>query len=76
MCGGALFGGGKQSAPPPPPPPPVAAPPPVPTASEPSGTQRKDQVDRLRYGLASTIKTTPKGPLADTVQTGKQKLGV
>lgn len=82
MCVSALFGG-KASTPPPPPPPPVAAPPPVPTASE-STTQpnkNKDGLERMRAGIASTIKTSARGltgsgsDLVASNTAGKMKLG-
>lgn len=76
MCVGSLFGGGKQSAPAAPPPPPVTAPPPPPTATESSkGPGDRDKLNRLRYGMASTIKT-PMGPkLKSMTATGKETLG-
>ncbi len=65
------FGGGGST-------PQVTAPPapaPVPTASEPSvaGAQenRRQQLARLRYGLASTIKTSPTG--VDLTSTNNQQ---
>lgn len=79
MC----FFGGKTPEPPAVQPPPTPAPPPVITPSEVSpqaaGEARKQRLDQLRYGFASTIKNT--GGAAGVLDTsnapgaGKQKLG-
>ena len=65
------------------PPPPAAAPTPLP--EQPSPTAANDaqqaQLQMLRFGIASTIKTSPSGitgggsNLNPMYQTGKQKLG-
>ncbi len=53
------------SSPKPPAAQPLPAPTPVPTPSEVSpqaaGDARRKQLENMRYGLASTIKTTPRG---------------
>ena len=74
MC----FGGGSKAPTPTPPPPPA----PVPTESQ-AGVlpNTKSQLDRLRFGLASTIKTGPRGltgsgpNLTSAVSAGKNSLG-
>ncbi len=75
---------GSPKAPSAPPPPPTPPPTPVITPSESSqqnaGDARKKQLDRLRYGLASTIKTKPTGVFGTGAQltpqaTGKTTLG-
>ena len=55
------FGGGKTSTPAVQAPPPPAPPPPTP--SEPMATQAnvQKQMEKFRYGLASTIKTSARG---------------
>lgn len=60
MC----FGGGNSktpsvSAPPPMAPPPVIQPTEISAAS--AGEARRKKLEQLRFGLASTIKTSPKG---------------
>lgn len=74
MC----FGGGGKT------PSPQAPPPPAPVAVEPQAgmVKSKDQLERLRFGLASTIKTGPRGltgsgaNLSSAWTTGKTKLGM
>lgn len=60
MC---LFSSPKQPSLPPPTPPPPPQPVPVPTEVAPqmSADQRRRTVEKLKKGLASTIKTTPQG---------------
>jgi len=74
MC---IFGGGSKA------PAPMAPPPPAPTPEGPSKQINvKDNLAKLRMGLASTIKTSPRGitgtgaNLVAASSTGKQKLGV
>jgi len=73
MC----FGGTPKTPSPTPPP----APAPIATEPQAAVVKSKDQLERLRFGLASTIKTGPRGitgsgPNLSPVQTaGKIKLG-
>lgn len=80
MC----FGGGKieqppmVSAPPAPAPAPTILPSSV--SAQAAGETRRKQLERLQYGIASTIKTSPKGilgtgPDLQASGTGKDKLG-
>ena len=70
--------GGSPKAPSPTPPPA-----PAPMVMEPQAgvVKSKDQLERLRYGLASTIKSGPRGltgtgaNLTSATQAGKTKLG-
>lgn len=74
-------------APPPPPAPAAIAPPPSPMSSNPTNVAAQAQADRqrkvqqTRYGLASTVKTGPKGivgagpELQPTNASGKTTLG-
>lgn len=70
--------GGSPKAPSPTPPP---APAPIPTEPQQAVVKSKDQLERLRFGLASTIKTGPRGltgsgaNLTSVAPTGKTKLG-
>jgi hypothetical protein len=70
--------GGAPKAPSPTPPP---APAPVPIEPQAGVVKPKDQLERMRFGLASTIKTGPRGitgsgaNLTSATPTGKTKLG-
>ncbi len=70
------FGGGKPPAAPPPPSP---APVPLPEQASPAAGNeaQQKQLQMMRNGLASTIKTSPQGvpSLNPMYQTGKSKLG-
>lgn len=72
MC----FGGGKAPSPTPPP-----APTPTAVAPQESVVKGADYLKQLRYGLASTIKTSSRGltgsgsNLNSQTNAGKQKLG-
>lgn len=79
MCGGIFSKPKAPATPPPPPPAPVVTPSEVsPQAAE--ETKRK-QLDKMRYGYASTIKTGPRGitgggaDLVSGASGGKGKLG-
>ena len=79
MC----FFGSKSAAPPAPTPAPAPLPTPTPSEISPQTAQdvKKKQLDMMRYGLASTIKTGPRGlvgtgpNLNSSNQQGKTKLG-
>jgi len=70
------FGGGKSPSPQAPP-----APAPIPLEPQAGVVKSKDQLERLRFGLASTMKTVFRGMtgsgsnVASTNETGKTKLG-
>lgn len=70
--------GGAPKAPSPTPPP---APAPVPIEPQAGVVKPKDQLERMRFGLASTIKTGPRGitgtgaNLSPVQSAGKAKLG-
>lgn len=76
MCG-SIFGGGKQAVPAPVP---MPSPPPTPTYTDSSSSndaERRSQLDKMRQGLASTIKSKPQGPtLTPVAESGKNKLGI
>ena len=57
------FGGGSKYEAPPPAPAPAPVPSPVPSATESSVTaqDRRSKIANMRYGLMSTIKTSPQG---------------
>jgi hypothetical protein len=67
------FGGSKMSTTPTPAPDP--APTPTPTQVNPTGSmdERRKKLAKMRFGLASTIKTRPE--LANPLEEGKSKLG-
>jgi hypothetical protein len=75
--------GSKPPAPPPPPPPPSLPPPaptPIPSEVAPQQTaeQRRNRVNALKFGAASTIKTSPQGLTgqgSDLTGTGKKTIG-
>lgn len=80
MCLSNLFGGSKSSSMPAPPPPPAPAPVPTPSEVSPqlAGDARRRQMEKLRRGLSSTIKT--KGIVGSGAELqgsllGKQNLG-
>lgn len=56
-------------------PPDPAPPPPTPTEAMVTQADSKKVLDRMRFGLASTIKTGPRGVLTDSTEQKKQKLG-
>lgn len=80
MC----FGGGKVEQPPAVQAPPAPAPAPTITPStvsaQAAGETRRKQLERLQTGIASTIKTSPKGIIGTGAElqaagTGKERLG-
>jgi hypothetical protein len=80
MCVSSWFGGGKSAPAPTPMPPPA----PTPVATEGGGASdaaRRAALQKMRMGLASTIKTSPRGltgsgaNLVGANQSGKSKLG-
>lgn len=67
-----------DATPTPPAPTPLPAPSPLPTVSSSQSSMQDNQSvvrNRLRYGLASTVKTGPQGILNQSQSTGKTTLG-